>query len=387
MAKKGTKESFIEKAKNVHGDAHDYRLVDYKNSRTKVDIICNKHNKVYSQLPSTHINGANGCTHCYGENMTNIKTYSAAYYTEKIEKLNLPLYEIKSIKGGDDIILSCSYHGDFTTTYTLIKRSKKHACPKCMQETSTQGVKKDTYSFTLLAKETHKDNYDYSQVHYTGNKDEVIIGCNTCKSIFSQKPTTHLSGKGCPNCWKNRNRQEKPQTRISIKEVDKKCNLIFNNTLDFTNSQCVTSNDKMKVFCKKCNSEFEQYKGHLMRGVGCQKCSKEEKESKSEKLITKILLENHVVFNKEHCFEDCVYKKKLRFDFYIPELNMCIEYQGQQHYKPIKIFGGQDAFTLQLKKDNIKREYCKNNNIQLLEIMYSDNIEEKIKTECFTQYN
>ena len=385
MGKKLTAEQFLERSIEVHGDTHDYSLVYYKNTRTKVTITCKKHNMSFLQLPSTHMKGAKGCIKCCAEDMSNIKTYSKEYYIGKIKELNLPEYKIVSINGGNDITLSCVTHGVFKTSYTSLKRCKEHNRPKCMQEKGVQGIQKNTESFKILAKDVHKDKFDYSRVVYVDNKTKINILCNTCKNRFDQKPTIHLSGKGCPNCWKNRNREEKIYNRTSVEEVSKICNVIFNDTLDFTKSECVTSNDKMKVFCKKCNTEFEQYKGHLVRGVGCQKCSKEDRESKPEKLITKLLLDKGVVFNKEHSFEDCTFKNKLRFDFYIPSISMCIEYQGQQHYKPIEIFGGEKAYNLQLKKDIVKREYCKNNNIKMLEIMYSDNIEDRL-TECFTQY-
>ena len=64
-------------------------------------------------------------------------------------------------------------------------------------------------------------------------------------------------------------------------------------------------------------------------------------------------------------FEDCIDKRPLPFDFYLPEYNICIEYQGQQHYYPVEIFGGKNAFESQVLRDNIKREYCQKNNILL----------------------
>ena len=67
------------------------------------------------------------------------------------------------------------------------------------------------------------------------------------------------------------------------------------------------------------------------------------------------------------------------FDFYLPDNNICIEYQGQQHYYPIEHFGGKDRFEEQVQRDLIKKEYCKNNNVILIEIPYW----EKDNLECF----
>lgn len=100
----------------------------------------------------------------------------------------------------------------------------------------------------------------------------------------------------------------------------------------------------------------------------CQKCT----TSKGEKRIEKYLLDNNIEFKDQHRFQECKYNKTLPFDFYIPSMNLAIEYQGEQHYKSIKHFGGEENFKIQQKRDQIKREYCKENHIRLLEIPYTD---------------
>lgn len=69
---------------------------------------------------------------------------------------------------------------------------------------------------------------------------------------------------------------------------------------------------------------------------------------------------------------DCRFKKPLPFDFFLPEYNQCIEYNGQQHYEPYPRFGGQEAFEKTKIRDNIKRNFCSNSNIGLIEISYLD---------------
>ena len=64
----------------------------------------------------------------------------------------------------------------------------------------------------------------------------------------------------------------------------------------------------------------------------------------------------------------------LPFDFYLKNLNICIEFNGKQHYEPIEYFGGINSLKSQIKRDLIKREYCYNNNIHLIIIKYDDDI-------------
>ena len=60
----------------------------------------------------------------------------------------------------------------------------------------------------------------------------------------------------------------------------------------------------------------------------------------------------------------------MQFDFYIPNLNLCIEYDGKQHFEPINYFGGIDSFNKQIIKDSIKNDFCHKNNIKLMRIPY-----------------
>ena len=73
----------------------------------------------------------------------------------------------------------------------------------------------------------------------------------------------------------------------------------------------------------------------------------------------------------------------LRPDFFLPNYNLVIEFDGIQHFEPIEFFGGQEGFEKRQQKDREKNEYCKNNNIDILRIPYWDfnNIEKIIKNK------
>lgn len=89
--------------------------------------------------------------------------------------------------------------------------------------------------------------------------------------------------------------------------------------------------------------------------------------------VNKILTKLQILYIKEYSFEDLLGdNRKLRFDFYLPHYNILIECQGQQHYNPQQPFGGEEQFKKQMKYDNLKRQYCKNKNIKLIEIPYWD---------------
>ena len=91
-----------------------------------------------------------------------------------------------------------------------------------------------------------------------------------------------------------------------------------------------------------------------------------------------------IIYLKQHKFDDCIYKRKLKFDFYLPDYNMCIEYDGKQHFQIIEHFGGEKRLKETQIKDKIKTEYCINNNIQLIRIKYNQNIEYILKDKLFS---
>ena len=88
----------------------------------------------------------------------------------------------------------------------------------------------------------------------------------------------------------------------------------------------------------------------LKQGHGCPKCD----ESKGEREIRLYLEKNNIEFMQEYKFDNCKYKDFLRFDFCIPSLNLCIEFDGEQHFKEKDFFGGKDSLRLTQERDEIK---------------------------------
>ena len=128
----------------------------------------------------------------------------------------------------------------------------------------------------------------------------------------------------------------------------------------------------------RCNKyKHDDYKRDIQHSTICEyrcpKCDIRKGEEIIESLLTLYNIEH--VFHK--IFSDCRYKGVLEFDFYIPNKNILIEYQGEQHYFPIDFAGrgvewANENFILNKKRDDIKRVYCKTNNIKLIEVAYWD---------------
>jgi hypothetical protein len=204
---------------------------------------------------------------------------------------------------------------------------------------------------------------------YINTDTSILHQCKICQHIWSIKPNHTLNGHGCPMCEfkKNADNKRKPQEEY-IQE------------LSYVNSDIEVIGEYINYItpllhrCKKCGNEWDAKPCHTMRGHGCSVCN----ESHGEKGISQWLDNNSVEYISQYRFDDCRDKYPLPFDFYLPQHNICIEYNGKQHYEAIDFFGGEDAFKIRQQHDGIKKNYCQSNNINLLYISYKQNIEEEL---------
>jgi hypothetical protein len=138
----------------------------------------------------------------------------------------------------------------------------------------------------------------------------------------------------------------------------------------FLKSEFLNSKDKLNLECVDCHTE-NKYSYNELRNLNkrCINCFND-KCSLGERKIRDFLFENGIPFDIEKTFEGLVYKSNLRFDFFLPEQNIAIEFDGVQHFKENNFFRS----TLEEIKcrDNIKNKWCDKNNIDLLRISYKD---------------
>ena len=201
---------------------------------------------------------------------------------------------------------------------------------------------------------------------YTGANNKTLIRCNDCGHEWEAVPRSIKNSKcGCPKCKVSQNKIDN-----SLKKFLDKYDSSLYELVEFKNCMEVT------VKCKKCGFLRTTNANNIYR-YGCPKC----KQTGGEQIINQILENINVNFISEYDIINPYSDHNFRVDFYININNQIyiIEYNGEQHYKPIKHFGGEIKYQEQIKRDNELRLYCKSNNIKLLEIKYSDkNIKEKV---------
>ena len=356
MSKRPTTEEFIEKSRKLHGDKYDYSKVDYINNKEKVIIICKKHGE-FKQSPNTHLRGS-GCRICSQILNGRKLSPSNTEFIEKAKKIHEDKYDYSLVEyesAHNKIKIICSIHGIFEQTPNT--HLKNHGCPKC------SGVFMDKNYFIEKSNIIHNNKYDYSKVNYIGNKTKVKIIC-TEHGIFEQTPNIHLKGCDCPECG-SINRIQKRSS--NTEEFIKKSKEIHRDKYDYSKVEYVNGITKVTIICPK-HGEFKQKPQHHLIKHGCPKCI----QSKGENLIQEYLTSHYIKFEPQKTFENCKYKNRLPFDFYLTDLNICVEYDGELHFRSIEYFGGDKHLKDTQRNDKIKTEYCEKNNIKLIRIKYDE---------------
>ena len=106
----------------------------------------------------------------------------------------------------------------------------------------------------------------------------------------------------------------------------------------------------------------------------------EKKESRGSLAVERYLLSKGWSYRKECTYPDCTHKGTLRFDFFVPHLNLLIEFDGAQHFGPVAIFKGEEGFQDLIIRDSIKEQYCLQNGIQLLRVCRVEWVKEDLES-------
>ena len=365
--KKFTQEDFIRKARQVHGWHYDYSNVEYVNSKTKVCIICPKHGEFW-QLPNAHIQG-NDCPKCRNNKISKTKTRSTEDFINKSKLTHKDRYDYSktTYKGvHQKVCIICPEHGEFWQEASL--HLKGGGCPKCWNVRKIQlHTKWNIDKFINKSKEIHGEKYIYSKVVFKDYNTPVCIICPK-HGEFYQSPGSHLNGQGCKKCGYEKN---KISLKLSQQEVIARIKEIWGDLYGLSEVQYNGMNNPIKLICKE-HGTFHIRPFHLLiNKCGCPKCSC----SAGEQIIINWLENNHIEYRLHHQINPnpVLFGRNVFFvDFYLPNHNTIIEFNGAQHYVWIKHWFTEEKFHQQQDRDMRLREYCKQNNIKLIEISYKE---------------
>ena len=283
-------------------------------------------------------------------------------FIEKANKKHNNYYDyslVDYVGAKTPIKIICYEHGVFEQNPNT--HLNGHGCPICGE---TSRIKTSTKSLSLWIKQSHlkhKGAYGYSNVNYVNNHTKVEIICSQ-HGPFMQVPTNHLNmGQGCPKC---KGEGMSIRNTLTTEDFILKSTLIHGDLYDYSLVNYTDSLSKVKILCSKHGLFKQSPSNHIHSRQGCPKCL----SSKGEVILENYLLANNISYISQKRFDGCRYKRTLPFDFYLPDYNSVIEFQGEQHYKVVERFGSKDGFRLVQERDKIKREFCYINNISYIEI-------------------
>jgi hypothetical protein len=277
-------------------------------------------------------------------------------FIKESKKIHGEIYDysrLNYLNNSTKVELICPSHGVFYIRPND-HLSKKVGCNKCYNA----GISKKNNLGEIIIekfKKRHNGKYDYSLIDYQGTDKKIQIICPT-HGIFQQTPHHHLSGVGCQKCGN----VYKPTTEEFIEQSIK----IHKNKYDYSKVIYKNNSTKIYIICS-IHGVFEiRPNDHLNKKSGCPIC----KSSKGELMVKEFLDNNGIKYVREKKFKDCKYKKILSFDFYLPTKNICIEFDGEQHFNSISCFGGVDSFEKTKIRDKIKNNFCDDSNIKLIRV-------------------
>jgi hypothetical protein len=213
MARKLTNDDFMKRSTNIHSDFYKYND-EYKNSHTKIKILCPIHGE-FEQKPYSHLKGI-GCPKCGFKKTSDFNKMSDESFIEKSNMIHKSRYNYDKVNyksNKDNVIINCPIHGDFNQLPQ--HHLNGHGCPECAPKKQN----KSNDIFISQSKKIHDDKYHYIE-DYKGAHVPISIEC-PIHGDFLQTPNSHLKGRGCPDCqYSNSSKMEK--SWLDILSIDKK---------------------------------------------------------------------------------------------------------------------------------------------------------------------
>jgi Zn finger protein HypA/HybF involved in hydrogenase expression len=356
-------EEFIGSIAKTHNNKYDYSEVEYVNSKTKIKIICPKHG-FFLMRPNSHFNGQ-GCPTC---GKLSAKENIALDYPEFLERAarvheGQYQYVENSYKNyTTKMKIFCSKHGFFEQTpHSHI--SMNSGCPKCGTIKASMSNQKGLKVVLNMFKSIHGNRYKYDESTYKNVTTKMQIMCQR-HGWFEQKPYHHYGGAGCNDCAIEGVHEKQ---KIDFKEFIARSIETHGARYNYIKADFIDIFTPVKISCKTHGDFFQKPRNHY-RGAGCPKCQ----SSRGENIIRLILEELNILSEEQKTFDDLIYKGRLRCDFYLPNHNVVIEYNGLQHYEPVSIFGGTEALRQTQKRDLAKYKYLIEKGIQIVIVRYDN---------------
>ena len=428
-----TKE-FIRKCLRKFGEIADFTKTVYVRSDDKVTITCLKKGHGDFEINPHNFLTRGRCPKCGEEIWIKKRSSNTLKFIQDAIEVHGNKYiydEVDYVNAKTPVTIICPIHGRFKQApYSHLSGA---GCPECAKGRAGDSTRSNTLKFIQDAIEVHGNKYIYDEVDYVNAKTPVTIIC-PIHGRFKQDPSNHLSGKGCPECAKDKIRQSSLSNTLKFIQdaIEVHGNEYVYDEVDYVNSRTpvtiicpihgrfkqAPSNHLFGAGCPECagnlplgnegfkvrgelvhgegtygyervnyinihtpveiydpifNEYFWQAPAHHLKGHG----NPNRSMSSGERQVYSWLKKESITFEREFWLENTYgrHGNRIRVDFLVPSYTthkIIIEYNGIQHYQRNSRFHNTlEDFEAQLFRDKELRKYCNANSIYLIEIPYT----------------
>lgn len=356
---------FIKRVYELVGDEYTF-LEPYQGSKTKIRVRHNICGNEYDVAPNNFLSGSR-CTKEKSQRIREGERLSNSTFLKRVQNLVGDSY-IFLQDYSDAHTRLAYYHVDCGKVHYINPNnfSNGQRCPGCATtlimldkwyKAKQRFYKKIAGQYKVLSPYVDTQ-YPIKLLHLLGDGDT---------HIWDTIPNRVLIGYGCGICAHQCNYD----TNAIKKRIKKLVGDEYTLASDYRDATT-----KVNIVHNKCGyKDWWVLPNDFFHGSRCPRCN----ASSGELMIMNRLLQNRIDFVYQKRFTDCKYKQPLPFDFYLPSYNVCIEYDGLQHFKQIAYFSSDGGLKRRKKRDFIKTKYCQDKHIGLLRIPYTINNEREIE--------
>lgn len=387
MSKKITHNEFINRVSSLF-DNKIKILGTYVKSTEKINVVCNVCQHKWSPTASSLLQGF-GCNVCASKQRGASNSKSNEDFTKEVFDIsNGDIIPLEPYVGSHKKIkFQCGRClNEWFAAPTNILRGK--GCPVCSAKRAGDKISADRKGKPAVCSGwnalNEQDVVQYLisngySCSYVGGYKNAHLPCEFqcgCGKHFFMSFGNLKHGLGvCATCRREKQFTDGNNASAKIKKETNGEYLLVDKYTGYDNKHIFSHTE--------CGRTFQATYGHILHGnTSCPFCNN---PSRGERVIRRWLCDNCVDFESQKRFGDCVGDTSaLPFDFYIPSINVAVEYQGLQHYEPVEHFGGETSFQQRKRYDDIKANYCREQGICLIAIPYLEyeNIE-NILSELF----
>ena len=354
MSEKITQEVLLEKLNRIYPE-NNIKILTWNGYTKSITFLCDKCEEVHTFSDARQM--LNKKTYCQKNAKNNVK-WDLESFNDRINKIHQEKVEIIEYNGLSNVVKyycpRCHKIKSCNPARTLI--TKLSLCDECY------GVEKDIVKKNI--DKLFNESTEYKMIVWHGVNKKMVIKHEKCGNTYTRYPHNVLeSFDSCPFCNSGACKQ-----KLDISTMQQRIDETFGEgqykLIDYTGQ--LKKNNKIK--CLNCGLIFNAQCSYFTETRGCPKCMKY--KSKGEQMVQKYLEENNIPFEPQKRFKDCN-NNLSSFDFCVYDQNNTmhlIEVNGRQHYFESERFDGLD--TIQ-KRDQLKIDYCKEKNIDLIIIPYS----------------